>query len=78
MTMRNPLSNPVPKPTTLPPGHPDFWSDSVRFWREMEVFWREMEVFWRRQGRISLITMWLWGVVAALLVLWAVLGSDGG
>jgi hypothetical protein len=71
MTMRNPLSNPVPKPTILPPGHPDFWADSVRFWREMQVFWR-------RQGRIALITMWLWGVVAALLVLWAVLGSDGG
>jgi hypothetical protein len=69
--MRNPLSNPVPKPTTLPPGHPDFWADCARFWREMEVFWR-------RQGRISLITMWLWGVMLALLVLSAVLGSDGG
>jgi hypothetical protein len=69
--MRNPLSNPVPKPTTLPPGHPDFWADSVRFWREMEVFWR-------RQERVLLITMWLWGVVAVLLVLSAVLGSDGG
>jgi polyferredoxin len=71
MTMRNPLSNPAPKPTTLPPGHPDFWSDNARFWREVEVFWR-------RQSRIWLIITGLWGVVLVLLVLSAVLGSDGG
>jgi hypothetical protein len=69
--MRNPLSNPVPKPTTLPPGHPDFWADCDRFWREQEVFWH-------RQGRISLIAMWLLGVSLGLLVLSVVLRLVGG
>jgi hypothetical protein len=48
--MRNPLSNPVPKPTT--PGHPDFWADNARFWREVELFWRRQSRIWLIQADV--------------------------
>lgn len=64
--MRNPLRNPVPKPTTLPPGHLDFWADCERFWREMAEFWD-------RQKRRRRIIMWMWVVIAALFALSIVL-----
>jgi hypothetical protein len=74
--------NPVPQvpemDNTAPLGSPEWHAASAEFWHRMAQFWRDQERFWDKHAKIQRDIMWLWAVVAVLLVTAAVLSAVSG
>lgn len=66
--MRNPFSNPVPKPIAAEPGSPEYWEDSARFWREMRVFWERQAKIYR-----YIMCLWLFAMFAIVMLVISVI-----
>jgi hypothetical protein len=64
--------NPAPElDHKAPLGSPEWFAETTEFWRQQHQFWD-------KHARIQRDTMWLWAVVAALLVAVAVMSAVSG